>query len=50
VVPCVFLAGSALLTVSTLRDSPRESLAGLGIVAAGLPAYAAWRRRATARL
>ncbi len=46
VVPCVFLAGSALLTVSTLRDSPRESLAGLGIVALGLPAYAAWRRRA----
>ena len=46
VVPCVFLAGSALLTVSTLRDSPRESLAGLGIVALGLPAYAGWRSRA----
>ncbi|MBM3985698.1 MAG: APC family permease, partial [Planctomycetes bacterium] len=46
VVPCLFLAGSALLTVSTLRDSPRESLAGVGIVALGLPAYAAWRGRA----
>lgn len=45
-VPLAFLAGCALLTLSTLRDSPKESGAGLLIVAAGLPAYAWWRRSA----
>jgi APA family basic amino acid/polyamine antiporter len=46
-VPLAFLAGCAVLTVSTLRESPKESLAGLGLAAAGLPAYAwwAWWRR-----
>ncbi len=49
VVPLAFLTGCTLLTLSTLRDSPRESLAGLAIVAAGLPAYAGWRRSGAAR-
>lgn len=44
VVPLLFLGGCALLTVNTLQVSPRESLAGLGLVALGLPAYAWWRR------
>lgn len=44
VVPILFLAGCALLTVSTLVQSPTESGIGLGLVALGLPAYAWWRR------
>ncbi len=44
VVPLLFLAACALLTVNTLQVSPKESLAGLGLVALGLPAYAWWRR------
>jgi APA family basic amino acid/polyamine antiporter len=48
VVPLLYLGGCALLTVSTLRDSPGESLAGLGLVALGLPAYAWWRRKRSA--
>lgn len=44
-VPALFVASCAVLVVSTLLGSPRESLAGLGLVALGLPAYAWWRRR-----
>ena len=29
---------------NTLKERPVESLIGLGILALGLPAYAAWRR------
>jgi hypothetical protein len=36
----------ALLTVNTLQSAPRESLLGLLAVAAGVPAYLAWRRQA----
>ena len=43
--PLLFLAGVALLIVSTAINSPRESFAGLGLVALGLPAYAWFRRR-----
>lgn len=44
-VPAVFVAGMVLLTLSTLASSPRESVLGLGLIAAGLPAYVWWRRR-----
>jgi APA family basic amino acid/polyamine antiporter len=46
VVPILFLASVVLLIVSTLRDSPVQSLSGLGLAALGLPAYAWWRGRA----
>ena len=47
-VPMAFLAASMLLVASTLVERPVESLAGLGILILGLPAYASWRRAARA--
>lgn len=44
VVPALFLLACALLVANTLAERPAESLAGLGLVALGLPAYATWRR------
>jgi len=38
-----------LLTVNTLLSAPRESVLGLAAIAAGLPAYAAWRRGSPSR-
>jgi APA family basic amino acid/polyamine antiporter len=49
VVPALFVVGMGLLTANTLQAAPRESLLGLLAIAAGVPAYAAWRRGATAR-
>ena len=46
VVPAVFIAGMAWLVASTLKDSPRESLIGIALIALGWPAYAWWRRGA----
>jgi APA family basic amino acid/polyamine antiporter len=46
VVPALYVLASAVLLVSALRDSPRESLAGLVIVLLGVPAYLWWRRGA----
>jgi len=43
--PLAFIGASLLLVGNTLVSSPVESLAGLVLVAAGLPAYAFWRRR-----
>ncbi len=48
IVPLLFLGASALLLVNTLFQSPTESIAGLAILALGLPAYAYWRRRGAA--
>lgn len=45
-VPALFVAGSLYLVVNTLRERPVESLAGLGLLAIGLPVYAYWRRQA----
>jgi APA family basic amino acid/polyamine antiporter len=39
VVPIAFVAVAMVLLYSTLRDSPRESLLGLLIIAAGIPYY-----------
>jgi APA family basic amino acid/polyamine antiporter len=46
VVPALFILSCGLLVANTLSERPLESLWGLGLVALGLPAYAAWRRRA----
>jgi APA family basic amino acid/polyamine antiporter len=47
VVPILFVCVAAVLLVSTLFTSPRESLIGLGIIAVGLPFYRHWRRKST---
>lgn len=39
VVPILFVLVATLLILYTLRDSPRESLLGLGLIALGLPFY-----------
>ncbi len=45
-VPALFILASLLLLANTLFERPFESIAGLGLLALGLPAYATWRRRA----
>ncbi len=45
VVPALFILGCLLLVGNTLKESPVESLLGLGLVALGLPAYVVFRRR-----
>jgi APA family basic amino acid/polyamine antiporter len=44
-VPALFILACVLLIGNTLAESPVESLAGLGLVALGLPAYVWLRRR-----
>lgn len=44
-VPATFILASFLLVGNTLIEKPVESLVGLGLLAVGLPAYFAWRRR-----
>jgi APA family basic amino acid/polyamine antiporter len=44
-VPVIFVFVAALLVVSTLADSPWESLKGVIIVLAGVPFYFYWKRR-----
>jgi APA family basic amino acid/polyamine antiporter len=44
-VPALFILACLLLIGNTLKESPVESLIGLGLVALGLPAYAIFRRR-----
>ena len=43
-VPALFILACLLLIGNTLKESPRESFFGLGLVALGLPAYALFRR------
>jgi hypothetical protein len=45
-VPALFVLSSLALMANTLKERPMESLIGLGLLVLGLPAYAAWRRRA----
>ncbi len=45
VVPFLFVLTSLLLAANTLRQQPRETLAGIGILLLGLPVYLAMRRR-----
>lgn len=42
VVPIVFIAGSSAFVLNTLLERPVESLAGLGLLALGLPVYWFW--------
>jgi APA family basic amino acid/polyamine antiporter len=44
-VPVLFVLGAGCVVLFTLRQSPRESLLGLGLILAGLPFYFHWRRR-----
>jgi len=46
-VPVLFILGSFLLLANTLVEKPVESLIGLFFIAAGVPAYAWWRRHPT---
>ncbi len=46
-VPGFFIASSASIAVNTLLEKPVESVAGLGLLALGLPAYGMWRRKAS---
>ena len=48
-VPILFLAGAAVLEVSTLIHKPRESLAGIALIILGLPFYFYWRSAARKR-
>lgn len=43
--PAAFVLVAVLLIGYTLKDSPRESLLGLGLIAIGLPFYFHWNRR-----
>lgn len=45
VVPALFLAATLYLMVNTLIATPGRALAGLGIIAIGLPVYAWYARR-----
>ena len=45
VVPVLFLIGAAALELSTLRDRPVQSLAGIVLILLGLPFYFYWKRR-----
>ena len=44
-VPVLFVLVAAALVLSTLLDSPRESLMGIGLILLGLPFYFHWKRR-----
>lgn len=45
VIPVLFVLAAGCILASTLRNSPRESLLGLAIIAAGMPFYFYWKRR-----
>ncbi len=45
VVPILFLIGAAALELSTLRDRPVQSIAGIVLILLGLPFYFYWKRR-----
>jgi len=47
VLPVLFVFGAILLVLSTLFDSPRESLLGLAFIFLGLPFYFYWKHRAS---
>lgn len=44
-VPATFVLVALALVLSTLRDSPRESLMGIALIILGLPFYLYWRKR-----
>lgn len=44
VVPLVFIAGATAFVINTLMERPVQSIAGLGLLALGLPVYWYWRK------
>jgi APA family basic amino acid/polyamine antiporter len=44
-VPVLFVVMAAAIVISTLYNSPRESLLGLALIFAGLPFYFHWRKQ-----
>jgi len=44
-VPIAFVLIALAFVISTLWDSPRESLMGLALIVLGLPFYFYWRRK-----
>ena len=44
-VPITFVLVAFTLIVSTLLDSPRESLMGIGLILLGIPFYFYWKKR-----
>jgi len=45
IVPALFVLGSTFVVYNTLKERPFESIAGLGLLALGLPAFFYWRRQ-----
>ncbi len=45
VVPLLFVGAAILLEIFTLKNSPRESVAGIVLILLGLPFYFYWKRR-----
>ncbi|MFN9298754.1 MAG: APC family permease, partial [Acidobacteriota bacterium] len=45
VIPILFVVVAAILIVFTLKDQPRESLIGLGLIASGIPFYQYWSKQ-----
>jgi APA family basic amino acid/polyamine antiporter len=43
-VPILFVLVAAVLVLSTLKDSPRESIMGIGLILIGLPFYFYWKK------
>jgi len=43
IVPALFILGALYMVINTMTERPTESLAGLGLLALGLPAYRYWR-------
>ncbi len=48
VIPMIFLLATTALLINTFVAAPREALRGVAMLAAGLPFYWYWSRRATA--
>jgi APA family basic amino acid/polyamine antiporter len=44
-VPILYILGATAFVLNTLMERPLESLAGLGLLALGLPAYLYWRNK-----
>ena len=43
-VPILFVLVATILVLSTLKDSPRESIMGIGLILLGLPFYFHWKK------
>jgi APA family basic amino acid/polyamine antiporter len=48
-VPALFVLGSAAFVLNTLLERPWESVAGLGLMALGVPVYLYWKRTSMSR-